>query len=283
MWNKRWAIFLIAGFISFFEVFPQDSVAVVTEETVADSSYVVLNPIADGPGGILSQFQRDSLIRVTPVDTATLTTIRSFDGNLVEKYASDDELNYERNINKSFFQRLKEVIQALLDKLLGRSDISKINKLSDKVLNIALIIVFVMAAYIAVRLFMNHRGRWFFEKQNETVPVNLSNVEKHIHEADFGALLSEADEKGDTRQSVRLLYLWVLKTFSDDQIIRWNPDKTNIDYLAEIKDKVLQEQFRYLSYLYSYIWYGEFSLSQSEYRSARETFFRHIKMKPENE
>ncbi|MDR2816432.1 MAG: hypothetical protein LBB62_07000 [Proteiniphilum sp.] len=274
MWNRLSLIVLIAGFISCFEVFPQDSV-VTTEERFLDFLSV--------SSGDLSQFQRDSIMDVIPKDTSSLTSLRHFNGNLAEQYAADDALNYERNINKSFLQRLKEVISALLDKFLGISDASAINNLSDKVLNIVLAAIFLTAVYIAVRLFMNHRGRWFFEKKNETVSVNLSNVEQHIHEADFEALLKEAEQGCDTRQSVRLLYLWLLKTFTDRDIIQWNPDKTNIDYLFEIRDKALQKQFGYLSYLYSYIWYGGFSINDSEYGNARGTFLRHIKMKPENE
>lgn len=264
MWNKLCFILFIAGFISLFEVFPQDSIKAIYPAN-------------------LSQFQRDSIIDVIPKDTSSVTSLWYFERNLTGKYASDNELNYERNVSKSLLQRLKETLGAWLDRLLGRQDASRINNLSDIILDILLVLVFLVAVYILVRLFMNHRGRWFFEKKNEPVAVNLSNVEQHIHEANFSELLNEAEQNGDTRQSVRLLYLWLLKTLADDKVIEWNPDKTNVDYLTEIKDKALQEEFRYLSYLYNYIWYGGFSLNDSEYRSTRETFLRHIKIEPDNE
>lgn len=282
MWNNFLIVIFIAGFISFFEVSPQDSVVAPIEETDADSLHIILEPTFIDPDS-LTRFQRDSIINVIPGDTSLLGTMRYFDGYLAERYASDDALNYERNINKSFFQRLKEMISAWIRKLFGIPDVSSINNLSDKILNIVLVVIFLVALYIVVRLFMNHRGRWFFEKKNKTVAVTLSNVEEHIHEANFEALLSEAEQQGDTRQSVRLLYLWVLRSYTDNNIIRWNPDKTNIDYFSEIKDKILQEQFRYLSYLYNYIWYGGFSINDSEYRKAREIFLRHIKTELNNE
>lgn len=282
MWNNFLIVIFIAGFISFFEVSPQDSVVAPIEETDADSLHIILEPTFIDPDS-LTRFQRDSIINVIPGDTSLLGTMRYFDGYLAERYASDDALNYERNINKSFFQRLKEMISAWIRKLFGIPDVSSINNLSDKILDIVLVVIFLVALYIVVRLFMNHRGRWFFEKKNETVAVTLSNVEEHIHEANFEALLSEAEQQGDTRQSVRLLYLWVLRSYTDNNIIRWNPDKTNIDYFSEIKDKTLQEKFRYLSYLYNYIWYGGFSINDSEYRKARETFLRHIKTELNNE
>lgn len=282
MWNNFLIVVFIAGFISFFEVSPQDSVVAPIEETDADSLHIILEPTFIDPDS-LTRFQRDSIINVIPGDTSLLGTMRYFDGYLAERYASDDALNYERNINKSFFQRLKEMISAWIRKLFGIPDVSSINNLSDKILDIVLVVIFLVALYIVVRLFMNHRGRWFFEKKNETVAVTLSNVEEHIHEANFEALLSEAEQQGDTRQSVRLLYLWVLRSYTDNNIIRWNPDKTNIDYFSEIKDKILQKQFRYLSYLYNYIWYGGFSINDSEYRKAREIFLRHIKTELNNE
>lgn len=282
MWNNFLIVIFIAGFISFFEVSPQDSVVAPIEETDADSLHIILEPTFIDPDS-LTRFQRDSIINVIPGDTSLLGTMRYFDGYLAERYASDDALNYERNINKSFFQRLKEMISAWIRKLFGIPDVSSINNLSDKILDIVLVVIFLVALYIVVRLFMNHRGRWFFEKKNKTVAVTLSNVEEHIHEANFEALLSEAEQQGDTRQSVRLLYLWVLRSYTDNNIIRWNPDKTNIDYFSEIKDKILQEQFRYLSYLYNYIWYGGFSINDSEYRKAREIFLRHIKTELNNE
>ena len=282
MRNNFLIVVFIAGFISFFEVSPQDSVVAPIEETDADSLHIILEPTFIDPDS-LTRFQRDSIINVIPGDTSLLGTMRYFDGYLAERYASDDALNYERNINKSFFQRLKEMISAWIRKLFGIPDVSSINNLSDKILDIVLVVIFLVALYIVVRLFMNHRGRWFFEKKNETVAVTLSNVEEHIHEANFEALLSEAEQQGDTRQSVRLLYLWVLRSYTDNNIIRWNPDKTNIDYFSEIKDKTLQEKFRYLSYLYNYIWYGGFSINDSEYRKAREIFLRHIKTELNNE
>ncbi|MEA4916429.1 ATP synthase subunit I [Proteiniphilum sp.] len=289
MWNKLLLIISLTGLIAFSDLFSQDSVIVESGETFVDSLQVVLPEINVSlntnkifPGG-LTQSQRDSIINAIPKDTSSPIIERRFKESLADKYRSDNALNYERNISKSFFQRFKEIISTLLDKLLGRTNTSKINKLSNRILNVLLGIIFLAALYIAVRLFMNHRGRWFFEKRDEVIFVNLSNVEKHIHEADFATLLREAEQSGDTRQSIRLLYLWVLKIFTDNNVIEWNPDKTNIDYLSEVQDKALQEQFRYLSYLYNYIWYGGFSINDSEYRNARETFLRHIKTKPEDE
>lgn len=255
------------------------------EYVQADSLAAVVEEEAPTPFplGYRTKLEADSIIATIPKDTSSQAEWKRFDGSLQEKYKADDALDYERNVGKSFFQRLKDWVSSWLDKLFGGADVSGVNSLSERIIDVLLIVILLIALYIVIRILMNHRARWFFEKKNEAVAVDLSNVEKHIHEADFESLLQKAEQKGDTRQSVRLLYLWTLKVFSDRQVIQWNPDKTNIDYLDEIREPDLREEFRYLSYLFSYIWYGEFSIRDAEYNNAREVFLRHIKITRGNE
>ena len=59
---------------------------------------------------------------------------------------------------------------------------------------------------------------------------------------------------------------------SEKQLIEWDVEKTNSDYLYEIKSAELKANFEYLSYLYNYIWYGEFNLSAAEFEKAKKAF-----------
>ena len=59
---------------------------------------------------------------------------------------------------------------------------------------------------------------------------------------------------------------------SEKSIIDWNPEKTNSDYWYEIKIESLKNDFSYLSYLYNYIWYGEFEITESSFESMKKTF-----------
>ena len=175
---------------------------------------VVLSPDAKNKVQPNDAAQNDSLLQIVPTDTATTLVSHQFEGNLSEKYASDDALDYERGSNKNFPQNLKEWITGIVRKLLGYGDETDINKVTETLLDIVYAIIFLGGVYIVVRLTMNHKGHWFFEKADETVPIDLSNVEQHIHQADFQSLLKEAEQVGDTRQSIRLLYLWTLKALA---------------------------------------------------------------------
>ena len=96
---------------------------------------------------------------------------------------------------------------------------------------------------------MNHKGNWFFQKKNESLPIVINNTEQLIHSADFEQLISEIEKQGDTRQSIRLYYLWLLKDLKESELIVWLPEKTNADYLSELKQEALRKQLSYLSYL----------------------------------
>ena len=59
---------------------------------------------------------------------------------------------------------------------------------------------------------------------------------------------------------------------SEKNIIDWNLEKTNSDYFYEIKSESLRNDFSYVSYLYNYIWYGEFEITVDSFESIKKTF-----------
>ena len=67
-------------------------------------------------------------------------------------------------------------------------------------------------------------------------------------------------------------YLLVLKTLTINNHIKFEDDKTNAQYLNELKEKPFSQGFSYVSYLYNYIWYGEFSLEAAQYTKAKNNF-----------
>ena len=98
----------------------------------------------------------------------------------------------------------------------------------------------------------------------------------------FEKMIAETETKGDTRQSIRLYYLWLLRTLKEKKHIEWNQQKTNADYHNEIKSEAVKEKFSYLSYLYNYIWYGEFSITDTDYVNAKKAFLTYLKQNGKN-
>nr|WP_262905325.1 DUF4129 domain-containing protein [Hymenobacter nitidus] len=92
-----------------------------------------------------------------------------------------------------------------------------------------------------------------------------------IHSLDFNTLLAQAEAAGNYRLAVRLGYLAVLKQLTDHGLIRWQPEKTNHDYLRELTAGSLRPAFQEITRQFEYVWYGEQNdLSAAHYTLARD-------------
>ena len=212
-----------------------------------------------------------------PVDTATKKVV-SLDAHFNQKYLDDKDFNYnQQEGGKSFFDRLFEKIGRLLHDWFGTTKLNKYPDYTSLVFKILCGLVVLAALYFIIRLLMNHKGRWFFTKKNEPITIDIQNTEQLIQSADFEQLISDMEKQGDTRQSIRLYYLWLLKDLKEKELIVWLPEKTNADYQSELKEESLRMIFSYLSYLYNYIWYGGFSIGDVDYLTARKAFVNYLK------
>ena len=86
-------------------------------------------------------------------------------------------------------------------------------------------------------------------------------------------LIIKAEEANDYRLAIRLHYLKSLRLLDTLGKIIWRSGKTNHDYLLEIKDTELKEEFDNLSYIYEYSWYGQFEIESAiQYQQLRDPF-----------
>ena len=88
--------------------------------------------------------------------------------------------------------------------------------------------------------------------------LHPEDLTDNIHEISFDALIEEAVRTQNYRRAVRLYYLQTLKKMSDRHVIEWKNEKTNRQYLQEIKDPEMKQLFTQLTLLFEYIWYGEY-------------------------
>ena len=85
-------------------------------------------------------------------------------------------------------------------------------------------------------------------------------------------MISKAENQQDYRLAIRYHFLRMLKTLTDKNLIDWNPEKTNRDYISEISASELKEQFKDASRIFDYVWYGEFSINETEYKTYKDKF-----------
>lgn len=138
-----------------------------------------------------------------------------------------------------------------------------------------------IAVIYLVYILLNEGGTGLFSsKQNRKLKNYDDITAENIENADINTLIKNAEKDNNFRLAIRYYYLLVLKHLSLKNHINFEDDKTNAEYLNEINNKPFSKKFAYTSYLYNYIWYGEFPLNNEEYNKARHhftTLLNHVK------
>jgi len=210
------------------------------------------------------------------VDSA-FVTLKPFAKNFKKKY-TDTAFIYEfKTPEKNAWDRFKEWLANFFKNIFKFTDSKSAVNFVDILLRTIAILIVLAVIYMIVKSIMNKEGQWVFGKNSDRKIINYDEIEKNLHKVDFEKLIQKSVESGENRLTIRYYYLWLLKKMSEKNLIEWDVEKTNSDYLYEIKDEAQKEDFAYLSYLYNNIWYGEFELDEATFAKARNAFEKSIK------
>lgn len=139
---------------------------------------------------------------------------------------------------------------------------------------LALVLAVVYLAYIL----LNEGGQGLFTGNRQKKVRNPEEITvENIEQTDVDSMIESAEKAGDFRLAIRYYYLLVLKNLSLKGFIKLEDDKTNQEYFNEIAHHEFSDNFAYTSYLYNYIWYGEFTIASPEYAKAKTSFDQLIK------
>ena len=108
--------------------------------------------------------------------------------------------------------------------------------------------------------------------KNREHSVILSEEENIIKNEDIQQLIKEAVAQKNYRLAIRYYYLGILKLLTEKDFIEWQLQKTNSDYLAEINNDDIKLNFSKITWLYDYIWYGDFAIDENGYSRAERSF-----------
>lgn len=130
-----------------------------------------------------------------------------------------------------------------------------------------------LAVLILVYILLNEgRSSLFSTKPNKALQHREKITAENIENTDISALIRQAENDNNFRLAIRYYYLLLLKTLSLKKHIKFEDDKTNAAYVNETKVKPFGPSFAYTSYLYNYIWYGEFPVNTEQYNKAKQRF-----------
>ena len=212
------------------------------------------------------QTMKDSVyIDTEPIDK------REYD-NLREQY-NGNEFIYERSVeNSGWWTRFKQWLTDFFKNLFDINSDAKAADFTDIALKIFYVVIFLLVIFFIVKAIINKEGNWVFGKSSDKSIIPVIDIENNIYETDFSVLIKTAESENNYRLAIRYYYLWLLKTLSEAEIIEYDVEKTNSDYYLEIAQDATKEEFSYTSYLYNYIWYGEFDIDDNQFNKAKNAF-----------
>ena len=99
----------------------------------------------------------------------------------------------------------------------------------------------------------------------EAPHITPDNLESYIHETDLDKYLRDALARGEYNLAIRVHYLQIIRALSEKKYILWSKEKTNREYLRELKSTRIEEPVRNITGVYERIWYGNRRTEQEDY------------------
>ncbi len=199
--------------------------------------------------------------------------VQQFDQDKIQEYRSQDAFNYtEYQEVDNWWTRFKKWVGQLLQRFFRWLSGGEITGFWAGVLQILPYVVVIGVLFLLGWLFLKVNPKdMLFEKQ-EPPQIELTEDEDIIQNQDIQQLINQALQSNNYRLAIRYYYLFVLKKLSDLELINWESQKTNTDYIKELGDAKLKDQFRIITRLYDYIWYGSFEVNEKSYQQAEKEF-----------
>ncbi|KRD58547.1 hypothetical protein ASE40_19670 [Flavobacterium sp. Root935] len=202
---------------------------------------------------------------------------KHFEKNFKKKY-TDPEFIYEYKApEKSWWDHFMHWLAGVFASLFNFKSVKTSLTFVGILFRILAVLIVIVLIYLIARSLTKQDGRWIFGKNANKKAIFYSDAEKNIHLLDFEKLIKESIEAGERRIAVRYYYLWLLKVMAQHNYIEWDIEKTNSDYLYELQQPAHKEEFTYLSYLYNYIWYGEFEIDDAIFQKTENRFKKALK------
>lgn len=106
----------------------------------------------------------------------------------------------------------------------------------------------------------------------ETENVSIEEIEANIHESDLDRYIRESIEQKNYALAIRLYYLAIIKEMSLNKWIKWKRDKTNKDYLREVRNTHLFKPYRNTTRIFERVWYGQSELGEQDFLNMKPNF-----------
>lgn len=196
----------------------------------------------------------------------------------LETFKADEDFNYievepEDNFIVRAFNRFSEwvsnIIREIIEAIFG---VGEAQGLLYFIFNVLPYLILAFLIFLLIRFFLRVNSRTLITGQNESAGFQFTEDEQIIKNEDINALIDNAIAQKNYRLAIRYYYLLSLKYLTEKQVITWQQEKTNEDYITEIESESIKSNFKNITRIYDYVWYGEFNIDELRFESLKIPF-----------
>lgn len=192
----------------------------------------------------------------------------------LETYKADKDFNYtevvaEENFLDKAMRWLRNFLTKFWEAIFGVGTASGFLYFMFRILPYILLGVLI---FLLVRFFLKVNSNNLLTKAKQAGTISFTEEEQIIKNEDIPALIADAIQQKNYRLAIRYYYLLSLKQLTESDHILWQPQKTNEDYINEIEKNNLKIDFKNITKIYDYVWYGEFNVDALKFETLKLPF-----------
>jgi hypothetical protein len=208
-----------------------------------------------------------AVIDSTLIDSSIIS-IRHISPDFFSDYMEDRDFNYKHDLDQKTNSILENLYLWIIKKfkLLPQAynTISLIFKIIGWII-VAAIVIYGVSRFKFYKFFYTQndppKKEYFIEEHEENIENLQFAIQRELENRNF-------------RKAVRFQFLNVLRELDEKGIINLSGEKTNFDYLFEIKkiDEIYASAFKILINIYNAVWYGHYNIEESDYEGLSLAF-----------
>jgi hypothetical protein len=139
----------------------------------------------------------------------------------------------------------------------------------------ASVFLWLLVAVVVIIVVLQLSGvnmRQLFSPAKTNKRATTEEISQNIHEIPFEKAIADAINDGNYSLATRLMYLQSLKLLSDKGLIAWHENKTNWQYVYELKNIGLRSSFRTVTSIFEYVQYGDMKVRKEKFTHVQEAF-----------
>jgi hypothetical protein len=204
----------------------------------------------------LQAYAGNTMVKFAPSDLPNQEDITVLDTDKLEELRNSDDYNYnEKEELSNWWTDFKEWLWLQVKKIFGED--TDPDSFIFGLIGLLPYLVPAIAIIIIVWLILKTNPGSQVMRQHNTSKVILTEEEELLMQRNLNKLAEEAIKNKELRLAVRYLYLNCIKRLDMKRIIRYANEKTNYEYIKEIKFSEVSQQFKSLTLTYEQIWYGQ--------------------------